>query len=158
MFTAHRLGESHAKNPLAALFNQGVLELALLADWLRGDRSEPNGSTGTTANGTRSPTSDSDPAFDLAGMGDLHVTVGGGRNSRLGRHLGEGATLGATLDGPMKGVTVEGVDTGQALSGALRAACERGALERDALPLTRAILACIDDDRPFALDFRDLPG
>ena len=166
MFTAHRLEESHAKNPLAALFNQGVLELALLASWLRGGQDGQGGSGGRDGStpigaipiGTRSPASGAEPAFDLAGMGDLHVTVGGGRNSRLGRHLGEGATLGATLDGPMQGVTVEGVDTGRALSGALHAACDRGVLERAALPLTRAILACIDDDRPFALDFRDLPG
>lgn len=142
MFGAHRLGDSHAKNPLAALYNQAVLELAALARWLRGAAHEAPG----------------DVAFDLAGMGDLHVTVGGGRNSRLGRHLGDGERLAAVLDGVMRGVTVEGVDTGRALSRGFRAACARGELDAARLPLTRAILDCIDADRPFALDFRDLPG
>ena len=167
MFTAHRLGDSHAKNPLAALYNQGVLELAALADWLR--ESSPGSARDTlpptdppadppTGPSPGTPRAAPSAAFDLAGMGDLHVTVGGGRNSRLGRHLGDGETLAATLDGPMKGVTVEGVDTGRALSRGFVAACEGGRLDAGRLPLTRAILACIDEDRPFALDFRDLPG
>ena len=153
MFSAHRLGETHAKNPLAALFNQGVLELAVLADWLRESAPGSRLDAGTAAR-SGAPSA----AFDLAGMGDLHVTVGGGRNSRLGRHLGDGATLGETLAGPMKGVTVEGVDTGRALSSGFRTACDSGRLHPAALPLTRAILDCIDAGRPFALDFRDLPG
>ena len=143
MFTAHRLGDGHAKNPLAALFNQAVLELAQLARWLRG------GTDASAAN---------EPAFDLAGMGDLHVTVGGGRNSRLGRHLGDGETLGAALAGPMAGVTVEGVDTGRALAPGFRAACSRGALDAGRLPLTVAILRCIERDAAFALRFEELPG
>jgi len=142
MLTAYRLGESHAKNPLAALYNQAVLELAALADWLRGTRRGLG----------------EDAAFDLAGMGDLHVTVGGGRNSRLGRHLGDGETLSAVLAGAMQGVTVEGIDTGRALSSGFHQACARGELDAARLPLTRAILACIDAERPFTLDFRDLPG
>ena len=150
MFSAHRLGDSHAKNPLAALFNQGVQELAILSAWLR-----------EASAAQRAETVEVDPvpaAFDLAGAGDLHVTVGGGRNSRLGRLLGEGATIGEATAGPMAGVTVEGVDTGRALAGGLRAACEDGSLDASSLPLTRAILACIERDAPFALDFRELPG
>ena len=37
MFTAHRLGDGHAKNPLAALFNQAVLEMEILSAWLAED-------------------------------------------------------------------------------------------------------------------------
>ena len=169
MFSAHPLGDSHAKNPLAALFNQGVQELASLAAWLR-DASDAHrvaggvgGGPGSGAGGggtdgdARSPDA-VPPAFDLAGAGDLHVTVGGGRNSRLGRLLGEGATIREALDGPMRGVTAEGVDTGRALSRGFRAACASGALDAARLPLTRAILDCVDDpERPFAFDFRELP-
>jgi len=142
MLTAYRLDDGHAKNPLAALFNQAVIELAILARWIRDQPDEPEAT----------PT-----AFDLAGMGDLHVTVGGGRNSRLGRHLGDGATLDAVLNGAMKGVTVEGVDTGRALSSALQAACAECTLASAELPLTFAILACLCDDRPFRMDFATLP-
>jgi glycerol-3-phosphate dehydrogenase (NAD(P)+) len=59
----------HAKNPLAGAFNQAAREMAILCEALGGQR---------------------DTTFDLGGMGDLHVTVGGGRNSRLGLGLGEG--------------------------------------------------------------------
>ena len=169
MLGAHPLGDAHAKNPVAALFNQGVLELAQLADWLRERSAAARGEDGSAATTTADALEgDADAvternaspsvAFDLAGMGDLHVTVGGGRNSRLGRHLGAGERLGATLEGPMRGVTVEGVDTGRALSPGCRAACSSGRLDSSRLPLTCAILDCIDDDRPFSLDFRDLPG
>ena len=154
MLSAHPLGDSHAKNPVAALFAQGVRELALLSAWLR--------EASAAHRGPDAPVDPVDPvpaAFDLAGAGDLHVTVGGGRNSRLGRLLGEGATVGEALSGPMEGVTAEGVDTGRALSAGFRAACDAGALDPAALPLTRAILDAIEDGgRPFAFDFRDLPG
>lgn len=153
MFTAHRLGDSHAKNPLAALYNQGVLELATLSAWLRSDSRRRRGEVDDAPDGD-APVA----AFDLAGMGDLHVTVGGGRNSRLGRHLGEGATLATVLREAMKGVTVEGVDTGRALASGFRGACERGELDAARLPLTQAILGCVEDDRAFALDFEELPG
>ncbi len=140
MISAHALDDGHAKNPVAALYNQAVLELALLSDWIRGAKSEPPGA-----------------AFDLAGMGDLHVTVGGGRNSRLGRYLGEGQSLNAIMSGAMKGVTVEGVDTGRQLAPCLHQALVEGALTASLLPLTLAILDCVENDAPFALDFRQLP-
>ncbi len=153
MFTAHALGDSHAKNPVAALYNQGVQELALLSDWLR------DGSDRRSEHIAPKLAHAVPPAFDLAGAGDLHVTVGGGRNSRLGRLLGGGMRLGEALDGPMRGITAEGVDTGRALSAGFRAACDAGRLHVDRLPLARAILDVVDDPRrPFGLDFRDLPG
>lgn len=169
MFTAHTLGDQHAKNPLAALFNQAVLELATLAEWLRdasSGRSEPSRGHGRE-DGTRSGAKAANAAmlgpaagaaFDLAGMGDLHVTVGGGRNSLLGRHLGGGKTLSATMAGPMQDVTVEGVDTGKALARGFHASCRQGRLDADSLPLTLAILDVIENDVPFELDFRALPG
>lgn len=141
MFSTHALDDGHAKNPVAALYNQAVLELAVLSDWVRG---RTVASPGT--------------AFDLAGMGDLHVTVGGGRNSRLGRHLGEGQSLQSIMTGPMHGITVEGVDTGRQLAACLRDACDQGLLVRDVIPLTLAILDCIEHDALFALDFTQLPG
>lgn len=163
MFTAHRLGDSHAKNPLAALFNQAVLELALLADWITeaslssSTRRPDDNLSVDSSTALRVRAISQNAAFDLAGMGDLHVTVGGGRNSRLGHCLGDGATLAATMAGPMHGVTVEGVDTGLALSAGLHHAIASGTLTADALPLTLAILDVIEKGSTFALDFRDLP-
>lgn len=48
--------------------------------------------------------------YGLAGSGDLYVTCQGGRNGQLGGYLADGLTVSDVLEGPMKGVTVEGVD------------------------------------------------
>lgn len=142
MISRYRVGEHSAKNPVAALFNQAVHELAGLSDWIarvyRGERRNID-------------------AFDLAGLGDLHVTVGGGRNSRLGMALGEGNRLSEVLAGSMQGVTVEGVDTGRVLHPAFVAACESGLLRYEDYPVTAAILDTIMDDASFDFDFTRLP-
>lgn len=149
MFSAYPLGDSHAKNPLAALYNQAVRELFLLSNWI---------SHASSAHASARANTDDHVAFDLAGMGDLHVTVGGGRNSRLGMHLGSGKILSHVLGNDMAGVTVEGVDTGRSLLSGFKAACKSGVLEVAQLPLTAAILDCIENDRAFAFDFEQLPG
>lgn len=124
-----------AKNPTAALFNQAVQEMARLAAWIGGRR---------------------ETAFDLAGAGDLHVTVGGGRNSRLGRHLGSNLTVRQIMEGPLKGETVEGLDTGRSLAPGLFTAFERGTLNPAAFPLACALLDAILKNKLFTFDHRTL--
>lgn len=124
-----------AMNPAAAVFSQAVREMAGLAAWLGGQAAT---------------------AYDLAGLGDLHVTVGGGRNSRLGGHLGAGIDVARALAGPMAGLTVEGVDTGRVLAPPLEGAFAEGRLDRDDFPVVRALLAAILDDAPLAIDFAGL--
>jgi len=152
MFTAYRLGDSHAKNPLAALFNQAVHEIALLSRWIKQDTESVNHDS------SRAGRVAAELAFDLPGMGDLHVTVGGGRNSRLGQYLGEGRTLDDILQTDMYKVTVEGVDTGKQLLSGFSNACKENALNSADFPLTRAILDVIENDIPFNFDFGKLPG
>lgn len=143
MLTAYPLGDSHAKNPVAALYNQAVLELLILSRWISKD-SPGNAKT-------------SDVAFDLAGMGDLHVTVGGGRNSRLGSYLGKGSRLEDLMSNELEGVTVEGVDTGRNLYSGFTHACKTGVLDEKRLPLTSSILQTIVHNSPFNFDFNTLP-
>ena len=120
-----------AKNPTAAAFNQAIREMARLAAWIGGRR---------------------ETAFDLAGVGDLHVTVGGGRNSRLGQYLGKDLLMQEVMDGPLKGETVEGIDTGRSLAPGLFAAFEQLVLDPASLPLTRRLLETILENRPFTFD------
>lgn len=126
---------SPAKNPTAALFNQALQEIARLTAWIGGRR---------------------ETAFDLAGAGDLHVTVGGGRNSKLGKHLGSNLTVKQIVEGPLKGETVEGLDTGRNLAPGLFTAFERGILNPAAFPLARALLDAILENRLFAFDHGSL--
>ncbi len=160
MFTAHSLDESHAKNPLAALFNQAVREICLLSRWIKLDvhRSGNNKPSSSTFSTNINSDSKQDIAFDLAGLGDLHVTVGGGRNSLLGQHLGRGRLLKDILKTDMHKVTVEGVDTGKQLLPGFRNACETGSLILSDFPITCAILDVIENDKPFNLDFGSLPA
>ena len=99
----------------------------------------------------------SEVAFDLPGMGDLHVTVGGGRNSKLGTLLGKGQRLSEIMAQPMRGVTVEGVDTGKQLLSGFNYAVKSGELVESQLPLTRGILNCIEKDQLFTFDFTSIP-
>lgn len=143
MLSAYPLDDSHAKNPVAALFNQAVQELLILSRWIVSIEAGQH--------------SGNDAAFDLAGMGDLHVTVGGGRNSRLGNYLGRGRRLQDIIATDMAGVTVEGVDTGRRLAPGFKAACNSGKLSLKDLPLTHAILRSIEQDELFNFDFSTLP-
>ncbi|MAU95405.1 MAG: glycerol-3-phosphate dehydrogenase [Fulvimarina sp.] len=122
MMGAYRRGGEPVKNPVARAFQQAVDEMTTLCAWLGG---EPR-----TAQG-------------LAGLGDLHVTVGGGRNSRLGVHLGEGLTIAEIVAGPMQGETVEGVDVARSLKRGIAAARAGGALPAR-LALTDAIIAAVE--------------
>ncbi|MEZ5668558.1 MAG: glycerol-3-phosphate dehydrogenase [Alphaproteobacteria bacterium] len=128
----HGAGENPwSLNAASFGFTQAQQELRRIVGWL--------GGRDATATG-------------LAGMGDLHVTVGGGRNSRLGRHLGRGMTIAQACAGPMAGETVEGVDTGRALAPGLAAAIRAGRLDAAQLPMTVALLASILDDAPFTYE------
>jgi len=151
MFTAHSLKDSHAKNPLAALFNQAVREIALLSRWIKNDSN--SGSSNVPIIDTTQ-----DIAFDLAGLGDLHVTVGGGRNSLLGQYLGTGKLLKDILQSDMVNVTVEGVDTARQLLPGFRFACKKGILQASDFPLSCAILDVVENNRPFVFSFDSLPA
>lgn len=118
-------------NPTAAVFEQAVHELALLTQWLGGNPMT---------------------AMRLAGAGDLFVTVNAGRNSRLGLRLGAGDSVEDALNGPLKGETVEGVDTGRALGPGLYKAWQKDPVLAADMPLTRALLNAILHGQTFSFD------
>lgn len=117
------------KNPTAGAFNQAVQEMAALCVHIGGQRAT---------------------AFDLAGLGDLHVTVGGGRNARLGHGLGAWGRRAELMAGALRGETVEGIDT---------ALLVRDLLPRGGdFPLAQAILRAVLDDALFDFDVAKLHG
>ncbi|MDQ0324148.1 glycerol-3-phosphate dehydrogenase (NAD(P)+) [Pararhizobium capsulatum DSM 1112] len=130
-----RRANSQSKNPTAAAFTQATLEMARLCERLGGQ---------------------SATAFGLAGLGDLHVTVGGGRNSRLGHGLGTGRTVLDVLSRELLGETVEGVDTARVLA---TMPLDEPLTKGDAtgyFPLASAIMDAVLEHKPFALDFSSL--
>jgi glycerol-3-phosphate dehydrogenase (NAD(P)+) len=127
--------DGQSKNPTAAAFTQAALEMARLCERFGGRR---------------------ETAFDLAGVGDLHVTVGGGRNSRLGHGLGLGRIVSDMMAGELAGETVEGIDTARMLSAWLEPAPGLDALDRARFPLALAIMDAVLHDKSFAFGFGDL--
>ena len=127
--------DGQSKNPTAAAFTQAVLEMARLCERLGGKR---------------------ETAFDLAGLGDLHVTVGGGRNSRLGQGLGLGRTVSDVMENELRGETVEGIDTAKMLATWLEPTPGLEPLDRTRFPLALAIIEAVLADTPFAFAFENL--
>ncbi|MFN0114092.1 MAG: hypothetical protein ACKVPY_05385 [Paracoccaceae bacterium] len=118
-------------NEVASLFNQAVTEMARIL----------------AVSGGRAET-----AFGLAGLGDLHVTTQAGRNSRLGRLMGEGLSFAGAIAGPLKGETVEGSLVAALLRAPLAALGQSGTLSTDAVPLANAIVAAVAGGRPIRPD------
>ena len=51
-----------------------------------------------------------DTVKGLAGLGDLYVSSGGGRNAKMGSYIGEGLSFSKAKKTKMEKVTVEGAD------------------------------------------------
>ena len=76
-------------NTSAALFNQSVYEMQIFVSFLKGRKETVNG---------------------LAGIGDLHVSAAGGRNSLMGSFLGKGLLYSEVKNNQMKNITIEGAE------------------------------------------------
>ncbi len=125
--------QARMHNLAAALFNQSLLELGRLNAALGGRPESVHG---------------------LAGVGDLYVTVQGGRNSRMGRLLGAGWTYGRAKAERMPEDTVEGAELALAVGPTLDAMLAAGPLARDDLPLTCAIMRAIRANEPLVIPWR----
>ena len=81
--------ETDNLNTASALFSQCLYEMELFVSFLKGKKETVRG---------------------LAGIGDLHVSAAGGRNSLLGSYLGKGFLYSEVKEKKMKNITVEGAD------------------------------------------------
>jgi len=59
---------------------------------------------------TKSLKGKEESVYGLAGLGDLHVSSAGGRNSRMGKYLGEGYDYKTAKEKFMKNETIEGAE------------------------------------------------
>lgn len=119
-------------NAAAIIFDQAIRELMVLV--------KAHGGTGENV-------------WGMPGAGDLYVTCQAGRNSRLGNNLGRGLTYKQTKDGPMKGDTIEGAELGVTVAATLRAMMAKGTVDKEALPLTTALLDALTNDTPLDLQW-----
>ncbi len=90
--SAHASEEVREKNYLntaSALIKQSIHEMEIFVEHLKGKKETVKG---------------------LAGLGDLYVSSGGGRNAKMGAYIGEGLTFSEAKKTKMEKVTVEGAD------------------------------------------------
>jgi glycerol-3-phosphate dehydrogenase (NAD(P)+) len=81
--------EKNYLNTASALIKQSVQEMEIFVEHLKGKKETVKG---------------------LAGLGDLYVSSGGGRNSMMGSYIGQGMTFSQAKKNKMQKVTVEGAD------------------------------------------------
>jgi len=81
--------EKNYLNTASALIKQSIHEMEIFVEHLKGKKETVKG---------------------LAGLGDLYVSSGGGRNAKMGSYIGEGLTFSEAKKNKMEKVTVEGAD------------------------------------------------
>ena len=79
--------EKNYLNTASALIKQSIHEMEIFVEHLKGKKETVKG---------------------LAGLGDLYVSSGGGRNAKMGSYIGEGLTFSEAKKTKMEKVTVEG--------------------------------------------------
>ena len=81
--------EKNYLNTASALIKQSIQEMEIFVEHLNGKKETVKG---------------------LAGLGDLYVSSGGGRNAKMGSYIGRGLTFSEAKKNKMEKVTVEGAD------------------------------------------------
>jgi len=84
-----QIKEKNYLNTASALIGQSIYEMEIFTEHLKGKKQTVSG---------------------LAGLGDLYVSSGGGRNSKMGFYLGEGMIFSQAKKTKMEKITVEGAD------------------------------------------------
>ena len=86
---SNEIREKNYLNTASALIKQSIHEMEIFVEHLNGKKETVKG---------------------LAGLGDLYVSSGGGRNAKMGAYIGEGLTFTEAKKTKMEKVTVEGAD------------------------------------------------
>ena len=125
---SNEIREKNYLNTASALIKQSVQEMEIFVEHLRGKKETVKG---------------------LAGLGDLYVSSGGGRNSKMGSYIGEGMTFSEAKKSKMEKVTVEGADL----------AIEIGMkvnedFDKKKLPLMLGMINAIIEDKKLEFDWQ----
>ena len=86
---SNEIREKNYLNTASALIKQSIYEMEIFVEHLKGKKETVKG---------------------LAGLGDLYVSSGGGRNAKMCSYIGEGLTFSKAKKTKMEKVTVEGAD------------------------------------------------
>ena len=119
--------EKNYLNTASALIKQSVHEMEIFVEHLKGKKETVKG---------------------LAGLGDLYVSSGGGRNAKMGSYIGDGLIFSEAKKTKMENVTVEGADLAKEIAKKVNED-----FDQKKLPLMLAMINAIVDDKKLVLDW-----
>ena len=122
-----KIREKNYLNTASALINQSIHEMEIFVKHLNGKKETVKG---------------------LAGLGDLYVSSGGGRNAKMGSYIGEGLTFSEAKKTKMQKVTVEGADLAIEIAKKVNED-----FDEKKLPLLLAMINAITNDKKLELNW-----
>jgi len=117
--------EKNYLNTASALIKQSIHEMEIFVQHLKGKKETVKG---------------------LAGLGDLYVSSGGGRNAKMGAYIGEGLTFSKAKKTKMEKVTVEGADLAKVIGKKINQD-----FDEKTLPLMLSMINAIVEDKKLDL-------
>ena len=124
---SNEVREKNYLNTASALIKQSIHEMEIFVEHLKGKKETVKG---------------------LAGLGDLYVSSGGGRNAKMGSYIGEGLTFSEAKKTKMEKVTIEGADLAIEIGKKVNED-----FNRKKLPLMLGMINAIVDDKKLELDW-----
>jgi glycerol-3-phosphate dehydrogenase (NAD(P)+) len=125
---SEEIREKNYLNTASALIKQSIQEMEIFVEHLKGKKETVKG---------------------LAGLGDLYVSSGGGRNSKMGSYIGTGMTFSEAKKSKMEKVTVEGADLAIEIGKKVNQD-----FDKKKLPLMLGMINAIIDDKKLELDWQ----
>ncbi len=123
------MGSSKGLNTSAALLQQSINEMIIFTEKLKGKK---------------------ETVMGLAGVGDLYVSVKGGRNSQMGEYLGKGIKFSEVKKTKMVNVTVEGADLVLEIGKKVK-----NDFDTKTLPLMISMIDTILEEKPLKIDWKN---
>ena len=122
------IGTTKHLNTAASLIQQSINEMIIFVKKLNGRE---------------------ETVMGLAGIGDLYVCADGGRNSKMGKYLGEGMTFTEAKSKKMPNVTVEGADLALEIGKKIKSD-----FEDNKLPLMISMINTVCDEKPLNIQWK----
>ena len=119
--------EKNYLNTASALIKQSIYEMEIFVEHLKGKKETVKG---------------------LAGLGDLYVSSGGGRNAKMGAYIGEGLKFSEAKKTKMENITVEGADLAKEIGQKVNED-----FDEKKLPLMLAMINAITKDKKLELNW-----
>tara|TARA_Y200000002_G_scaffold382473_1_gene399662 strand:- start:45 stop:1091 length:1047 start_codon:yes stop_codon:yes gene_type:complete len=119
--------EKNYLNTASALIKQSIYEMEIFVEHLNGKKETVKG---------------------LAGLGDLYVSCGGGRNAKMGSFIGQGLTFSEVKKTKMQKITVEGADLAIEIAKKVNKD-----FDKNELPLMLCMINAITENKKLELDW-----